>query len=152
MSNTDVDALADELVAAERAHHADELSTLDQLFSNISLWCKRVRRKLPYLVWYGDEVDVTITFTSEGLKLVSEAEAEAATTDNKKRKKKLYNEAEAQLRTNPVTEAENLLRRAGLKFDTGTGFGGRDWEFDWSLSGPVHVTFRSRAKAPSARL
>ena len=32
----------------------------------------------------------------------------------------------------------------GVRFDTGYSMvdGGRDWEWDWSLSGPVKVTFR----------
>ena len=32
-------------------------------------------------------------------------------------------------------EAEKQLRKAGIGFDTGGGFGGRDWRFDWSLRG-----------------
>jgi len=36
-------------------------------------------------------------------------------------------------------DAEASLRKAGISFDTGAGFGGRDWEFDWSLTGPVKV-------------
>jgi len=34
-----------------------------------------------------------------------------------------------------VYEAENLLNKAGVVFDTGSGGGYRDWELDWSLSG-----------------
>lgn len=152
MSNTTLDTIADDLVASERAYHGDQLSAIDELFSGLSRWLKRQRRKLPYLVWYGDELDVTISFTDESLELVSNKEAEAELTDDKKKKKKLRSEAQAQLNVSYVSEAESMLRRAGIKFDTGTGFGGRDWEFDWSLSGPVHVSFRGKAKAPSARL
>jgi hypothetical protein len=38
-------------------------------------------------------------------------------------------------------DAERSLRKAGITFDTGGGFGGRDWEWDWSLEGPVTVRF-----------
>ena len=31
------------------------------------------------------------------------------------------------------------------------GIGGRDWEWDWSLSGPISVTFRGRAARPGQR-
>jgi hypothetical protein len=37
---------------------------------------------------------------------------------------------------------EGLLGQMGVGFDTGGGCGGRDWEWDWSLSGPLDVTFR----------
>jgi len=36
-------------------------------------------------------------------------------------------------------EAEKCLMEAGVSFDTGAGFGARDWNFDWSLKGPVKV-------------
>ena len=36
---------------------------------------------------------------------------------------------------------ERLLDKMGIKFDTGTGFGCRDWQWDWSLKGPVKVTY-----------
>lgn len=43
-------------------------------------------------------------------------------------------------------EAERALSNLGIGFDTGAGIGGelleRDWEWDWSLSGPVEVKFR----------
>jgi|WetSurSiteA1Bulk_404760.scaffolds.fasta_scaffold00030_13 hypothetical protein len=39
-------------------------------------------------------------------------------------------------------QAEKLLNEIGISFDTGGGFGGRDWEWDWSLKGPVKVYFK----------
>lgn len=33
-----------------------------------------------------------------------------------------------------VYDADALLRSAGVCFDTGSGFGARDWELDWSLT------------------
>lgn len=39
------------------------------------------------------------------------------------------------LQLQAILEAEKLLRKAGVFFDTGYGNGCRDWEFDWSLRG-----------------
>ena len=41
-----------------------------------------------------------------------------------------------------VFELEKLLREMGINFDAGTDFKSRDWEWDWSLSGPVNVFFK----------
>lgn len=38
-------------------------------------------------------------------------------------------------------ELERLMRELGVSFDTGAGSGWRDWEWDWSLKGPVKVEF-----------
>lgn len=43
-----------------------------------------------------------------------------------------------------ILEAEKLLEKAGITFDTGTGFGFRDWQFDWSLSGAVVYKIRDK--------
>ena len=29
----------------------------------------------------------------------------------------------------------------GIHFDTGAGCGNRDWEWDWSLRGPIEIHF-----------
>lgn len=39
-----------------------------------------------------------------------------------------------------IIHIEELLRDVGIDFDRGSGFGYRDWQWDWSLSGPVQVT------------
>ena len=39
-------------------------------------------------------------------------------------------------------ELEKLLSEMGISFDTGSDFKSRDWEWDWSLSGPVNVFFK----------
>lgn len=41
-----------------------------------------------------------------------------------------------------IMELEKLLHEMGINFDTGTDFRSRDWEWDWSLSGPVNVFFK----------
>lgn len=43
-----------------------------------------------------------------------------------------------------LRQVENLLLEMGIHFDTGGTVGGcgvRDWEWDWSLRGPVKVSF-----------
>ena len=35
---------------------------------------------------------------------------------------------------------EELLHEIGITFDTGAGFGCRDWMWDFSLEGPVKAT------------
>jgi len=40
-----------------------------------------------------------------------------------------------------VFRLEGILREMGVRFDTGTGCGGRDWNWDTALKGPVSVLF-----------
>lgn len=44
-----------------------------------------------------------------------------------------------------VYEAERALSQLGIHFDTGYG-GGRDWEFDWSLSGYHYILDKKTGK------
>ncbi len=49
-----------------------------------------------------------------------------------------------------LRRAEQALSDAGIHFDTGTAYGRehtRDWEFDWSLQGPVSVEISDRTKS-----
>jgi hypothetical protein len=39
-----------------------------------------------------------------------------------------------------IFKIEELLQEIGVTFDTGAGFGSRDWMWDFSLEGPVKVT------------
>lgn len=41
-----------------------------------------------------------------------------------------------------VMELEKLLNEMGITFDTGGDSTSRNWEWDWSLSGPVNVYFK----------
>ena len=43
-----------------------------------------------------------------------------------------------------IFEIEKLLNKNGIHFDTGAGCGNRDWEWDWSLRGPVEVRFKRK--------
>ena len=40
---------------------------------------------------------------------------------------------------NKLHQAQSLLNEIGVVFDTGGTSEFRDWEFDWSLKGPVKV-------------
>lgn len=45
-----------------------------------------------------------------------------------------------------ILEAEKHLRKAGVTFDTGYGFGCRDWELDWSLKGAYVTKIRDKGE------
>jgi len=89
------------------------------------LWHRRLKRWIPRLVWLDDEIDVCVHFKDIGA-----------------------------LGGDPrcIFEVDQLLHHMGLQFDTGSGCDGRDWFWDWSLSGPISVTFRGRAKNPEKRI
>ena len=108
-----------------------EMTRFEQMVYALKSRVKRLRRKLPYLVWYNDELDVTVTLSQD--KLDPEAPME-----------KLFSGA--------FYECEKVFRDMGIGFDTGMGADGRDWEWDWSLKGPISVRFRSRATKPELRM
>lgn len=43
-------------------------------------------------------------------------------------------------------QIEKLLGEMGISFDTGCGCGYRDWFADYSLIGPMHITFARKRK------
>jgi hypothetical protein len=88
------------------------------------VWHFRLKRWLPRLVWIDDEIDVRVTFKDIG-----------ALGGNPSR----------------VWDASKLLYDMGIQFDAGSGHHGRDWEWDYSLSGPISVVFKGRAKHPEKR-
>jgi hypothetical protein len=88
-----------------------------------NIWTRRLRLWIPRLVWLGDEVDVQVTFSEHGL----------GTGGN-------------------LFEIEQKLHDWGIGFDAGAGFEGRDWEWDFSLRGPIRVKFRGRCKTKERRL
>ena len=97
------------------------------------------RRYIPHLVWHGDEVDVCVTFKENKL---PEMEVEPGR----------MHEVVSVLHRGSFHECEKLMREVGITFDTGVGSDGRDWEWDWSLSGPISVKFRRRAARPERRV
>ena len=94
----------------------------------------RLRRKCPYVVWYDDELDVTVTFSREHL-LPDGSIDDAFRT----------------LFGSRLAVVEKAIGDMDIGFDRGVGFDGRDWEWDWSLRGPISVRFRSRATKPERR-
>lgn len=95
----------------------------------------RIGSLFPRLVWPDDEVDVVVTFTSASLPMAITPE-----------------EAMQELFSGNLYEIEQRLYALGLSFDRGAGFEGRDWEWDWSLRGPISVRFRRRTTKPANRL
>lgn len=86
----------------------------------------RFRRKyIPYLVFYDQEIDVLVTWKEN--KLSQNADVNAALK---------------QLNQGHLAQIENMMSEIGITFDKGIGFEGRDWEWDFSLTGPVNVKFR----------
>jgi hypothetical protein len=110
-----------------------EYSRWRQVWNRIVLevWRLRLRRWLPRLVWLGDEVDVCITFPEDALQPGNELGG---------------------LFSGGLYDIQKQFRHMGIEFDTGCGADGRDWEWDWSLRGPVQVKFRGRAKHPERRV
>lgn len=99
----------------------------------VEYWWHQIARKLPRLVWPGDEVDIRITFKENPLR--------AGTMDH----------AYQDLHRGTFYKCQELLNEVGITFDTGMGPNGRDWEWDYSLSGPVAVKFVGRSKRPERR-
>jgi hypothetical protein len=94
------------------------------------VWNLRIGRWLPRLVWLGDEIDVRITFVEDPLRQSDPLRG---------------------LFSGGVFEIEQQLKGMGITFDTGMGCGGRDWEWDYALSGPIRVKFKGRAQEPGKR-
>lgn len=117
--------------AATADPNVRSMTRLEAAVGRAKGWLLRLRRRLPYLVWYGDEIDVRVTFSQDKLDDVT----------NPFR----------QLFSGELFELEKRLGNIGIGFDRGVGFDGRDWEWDWSLKGPISVTFRGRASKPWLR-
>lgn len=98
------------------------------------VWYLRLNWWLPRLVWLDDELDVVVSFTD--FRLPDDLDV---------------NGASSALFAGTAHEIEQRLRQIGIGFDRGMGSHGRDWEWDWSLTGPISVRFRGRASAPERR-
>lgn len=101
------------------------------------LWWRR--RWIPYLVWYGDELDVRVVLSQDKLPAIEFA-GDAPPE-----------EAFRPLFSGSFAEIEERFLEVGISFDKGIGLHGRDWEWDWSLKGPISVQFRARATKPGLR-
>jgi hypothetical protein len=95
------------------------------------IWYWRLRRWLPRLVWIGDELDVLVQLSEHPLN---------------------PDDPMASLAGGNVHIAEDAIRALGVNFDTGSGGAGRDWEWDYSLAGPISVRFKGRAAKPERRI
>ncbi len=102
-----------------------------RLLERLRSWVTRQRRRLPYLVWWNDELDVVVTLSQDKL-------------DPSKGLEQLF--------SGSFFDAEKVFRTMGITFDTGMGEYGRDWEWDWSLKGPISVRFHGRATRPELRI
>jgi hypothetical protein len=111
-----------------------QMTPWEQFWNGLRIKAIRLRRKLPHLVWHGDEIDVRVTLATESL----------TATD--------LGGAYHQFTGSQLREIEGHLRDLGITFDTGLGPDGRDWEWDYSLSGPISVAFKGRAKNPERRM
>ena len=106
--------------------------------TGFALWRLRMRSRLamlrrrwiPYLVWQGQPVWVRITFTEAKLPPMEAASIE-----------ELGQRAARFMGSGHLAMIESDLREIGIEFDKGAGPEGRDWEFDWSLRGPIEVRF-----------
>ena len=113
---------------------AREMTRWESVVLSVKYWAVRQRRRLPYLVWYGDELDVGVTLSQDKLT--------ANTLEG----------AFQQFNNGAFVEIEKIFSEMGIGFDKGLGCDGRDWEWDWSLKGPISVRFRSRATKPDQRM
>lgn len=108
--------------------YATEMRGWALLRSRVSGWyIRNISRRIPRLVWIGDEIDLRVTFKDIGA---------------------LYGDSKSLDR---IFEADKIFRDMGINFDTGSGCHGRDWEWDHSLSGPISVVFRGMARNPERR-
>lgn len=98
------------------------------------VWALNFRRRyIPHLVWHGDEVDIRVLLKDDRLRAQD------------------LGEAFQDLHRGTFSVIERHFSEVGITFDKGMGPDGRDWEWDWSLQGPISVTFRRRAKRPELR-
>jgi len=118
-------------VEEETIEVAEEMRGIELLFSNIKRWFYwNISRRLPRLVWLDDEIDINIRFSEDPL---------------------IPDDPERGLFSGTLADVEKQLSDIGIYFDRGQGEDGRDWQWDWSLRGPISVTFKSRATQPEIR-
>ncbi len=87
----------------------------------------------PYVVWPGQRVWVRVRFSEDRLRNGTDIRAGFDA-----------------LTKGALPEIENKFEEMGVSFDRGLGFSGRDWEWDWSLKGPMEVTFVSSDRTKGA--
>lgn len=130
-----------EMTMEDRPAVAREMTRIGVWRSRVNNWLSAQRRRLPYLVWHGDDLDVRITFVENRL---------VPTEFNPDNPSSIRN-VQDQLNAGLLPDIERKMREIGVTFDKGLGPDGRDWEWDWSLSGPVNIRFIGRASKPEKR-
>ena len=116
---------------------ARQMGPLEGLWYDIKLKVAGLRRRyIPYLVWHGQQVDIRVTFLENRLHPVDPDHPE---------------DAVHQLMSGALAKIEQDLREIGIEFDRGLGCGGRDWEWDSSLEGPVSLSFMGVTEKPERR-
>src|SRR5580658_2662069 len=118
------------MTESESAEQPVEMGAIQAALDRLSNRLKRFRRHFPFLVWYNDEVDVTVTLCQERL-------------DSDQPFTSFY--------SGVWRDIQLQMHDAGVSFDSGIGCDGRDWEWDFSLKGPISVRFRGRAERPELR-
>lgn len=107
---------------------AKEMSAFSAFVNKIKTRIIILRRKfIPYMVFYGQEIDVLITMKEDVLHKDADKD-----------------HAMKQLRQGHFALIEKSFADVGITFDRGLGFTGRDWEWDYSLKGPISVKFKKR--------
>lgn len=108
---------------------AEEMTGLKLFLSRFKARLIMFRMKyLPYIVWYGQKVDVRLTFKENKL-----------TATN-------INDAFVQFKSGHIYKIEKMLNEIGVDFDTSISEEGRAWDLDWSLTGPVELIFINKSK------
>ena len=124
---------------------------LDGLRRRAVSWLRRQRRKLPYIVWYGQEVDVRLLFPNDVAYLEWLTEAEPLPENGVKlkiKKKKVKP-------LSPVQTAAGALKEAGISFISVWPYDkklrGAEWLLGPSLRGPMRIKFEGTTKNLLAR-
>lgn len=106
----------------------------EKIKSKLMYWRSVIRQYIPHIIFPGDELDVVVTIKTQKLDAIS------------------VEEALAQLNSGAFHEIEKIFRENGITFDKGMGWHGRDWEWDYSLQGPISISFKQKASKPERRL
>lgn len=109
---------------------ARETSVIERIRSRLRGCLTRLRRRLPHVIWAGQEVDVHVTLMGAGPDFEARAEGDGSRA---------------------IRQAQTALHEAGIQFDSGGGLGVRDWQWDYSLNGPISVTLVGKARRPDRR-
>lgn len=116
---------------------AREMTGITLLRHRIKDWFWwNISRRLPRLVWIGDDIDVTVNFTN--IRLAPDSKGVTQPDGSIAWDIRYEGDMEA------IRRAETALYQIGLSFDTGTGCSSRDWEWDYSLRGDVKLYFKQR--------